>query len=72
MSNIKSIINNKTVWIDVVFPELIKEGGVTILEQLCILLDSCVHQTNIPEEWNNLLTVLLYKKSREIIGSYPY
>jgi len=61
-SNIKAMKRDKAPGIDGIVPDLIKEGEETLLEPLRTLLNLCLHERKIPEDWNKLLTILLHKK----------
>ena len=62
MVNIRRMKYNKAAGSDNIIPELIKEGGETIVRALKILFNKCLVEREIPQDWNKSLTILLHKK----------
>lgn len=59
---IRNLKNNKAPGQDEVLAEMLKEGKDIVIPILKKLFNECLHLGQIPRDWNNSLTVLLFKK----------
>lgn len=50
---------------DDIIPELIKLGNDKLIEYIRQLIDKCIFEKRIPDEWNNASVVLIYKKGNK-------
>lgn len=53
---------NKAPGEDEILPEMLKEGGQPLLQELKILFNQCLQEGKIPKEWDNAVIILLFKK----------
>ncbi|CAG9829975.1 unnamed protein product [Diabrotica balteata] len=54
--------NNKAPGPDEILVEMLKKGNEIILEEMKILFNECFHRGEVPGDWNESLTILLFKK----------
>ncbi|KAL0839312.1 hypothetical protein ABMA28_016056 [Loxostege sticticalis] len=47
---------------DGIVPEMLKEGGESLIAELADLFNRCLSEGNIPKNWENAIVILLYKK----------
>ncbi|KAL0810788.1 hypothetical protein ABMA28_010105 [Loxostege sticticalis] len=59
LSKVKS---GKTGGEDGIVPEMLKEGGESLIAELADLFNWCLSEGNIPKNWENAIVILLYKK----------
>lgn len=59
---LKTVKNGKAAGEDGILPEMLKEGGKSLLQQLKNLFNYCLQEEKIPSNWNNAVVVLLHKK----------
>lgn len=59
---ISQLKNNRSPGPDGILAEMLKEGKEIILEALKHLFNQCLFKGEIPDDWNESVTVLLYKK----------
>jgi hypothetical protein len=57
---------NKAAGIDGIHPELIKYGGIKLLNRMYELVRQIWEAERIPEEWKEILIVPIYKNEIEI------
>lgn len=51
---------------DQIITELIKEGEDELMKYLNILFNRCIEEMKLPDDWNNPIIVLIYKKGDKI------
>lgn len=68
---IKELKNNKAAGPDEVIAEMLKEGKDVIINSMRILLNECLHNAVIPDDWHESIVILLHKKGdRADISNY--
>ena len=58
---LKSMLNNKTPGADHITTDMIKNGGTTVLKIIQKLVNRCLKEKKIPQDWNNANSILIHK-----------
>lgn len=59
---LKQMKNNRAGGEDNIIAEMLKESNITTKQQLRRLFNNCLNQGKIPTDWENSITILIYKK----------
>lgn len=63
--------NNKAPGEDGIVAEMLKYGQEALVSILCKLLNKCLEESSIPENWNNASVVILFKKGdKKLLENY--
>ena len=59
---LKSMPNNKTPGADHITPDMIKNGGTTVIEIIQKFFNRCLKEKKMPQDWNNANSILIHKE----------